>query len=61
MNFTVHISYQKYEQSYEEVYDWYVQRSVHVQQCTSFTSTCGMISDISVQALIHFIMMYALI
>ena len=32
MNFTVHISYQKYEQSYEEVYDWYVQRSVSVQQ-----------------------------
>ena len=32
MNCTVHKSYQKYEQSYEEVSDWYVQRSVSVQQ-----------------------------
>ena len=46
MNCTVHESHQKYEQSYEEVSDWYVQRSVSVQQykymrydqCTSYDS-----------------------
>ena len=32
MNCTVHEIHQKYEQSYEEVSDWYVQRSVSVQQ-----------------------------